>query len=64
MEMHIVSMNQNPMNKHLLLAAVTGFIFEGNATERSFADDFFVNLFNKKEEMNLSRDFVNHIDTR
>ena len=64
MEMHIVSMNQNPENKHLLLAAVTGIIFEGNATERSFADDFFIKLFNKSGDINLSRDFTNHLNTR
>jgi carbonic anhydrase len=55
MEMHIVSMNLGA-NKDKLLAAVTGIIFEGNATERSFADDFFVKLI-KGEEINLSKDF-------
>jgi len=64
MEMHIVSMNENPENKHLLLAAVTAIIFEGNATEKSFADDFFIKLFNKTEDINMSRDFTNHLNTR
>jgi carbonic anhydrase len=62
MEMHIVSMNNNPANKDLLLAAVTGIIFEGNATERSFADDFFIKFFNK-EDLNMARDFTDHLNT-
>ena len=33
MEMHIVSMNENKHNKDKLIAAVTGIIFQGNATE-------------------------------
>lgn len=63
MEMHIVSMNENPENKDLLIAAVTGFIFAGNATERTFADDFFIKLFGRSNDLNVARDFTSHIST-
>tara|TARA_B110000285_G_C14806441_1_gene459921 strand:- start:142 stop:315 length:174 start_codon:yes stop_codon:yes gene_type:complete len=56
-------MNVNPENKDLLIAAVTGIIFEGNATERSFTDDFFIKLLNGNNDLNIERDFLSFINT-
>jgi len=55
-------MNKNPANKDLLIAAVTGIIFEGNATKRSFADDFFIKMING-EDLDMSKDFTSHLNT-
>ncbi len=62
MEMHIVSMNQGA-NKDKIIAAVTGIIFQGNATKRTFADDFFEKLFKGDTDVNLSKDFTKFLNT-
>jgi carbonic anhydrase len=57
-------MNENPENKDLLIAAVTGIIFQGNATERSFADDFFIKLLSGSNDLNMERDFTSFLNTK
>lgn len=51
--MHIVSLNHNRTSEKDFFGAVTGILFRGTGTSKSFADDFFLNLIVEKKRTSL-----------